>query len=118
MNKYLNLFGLLACCALVAVGSYQKRPPKPVPETAAKCFVDFQSAVVKAWTDGAAMSFQTDKEAHDWLQSQGLAAFKNAFAPVRQRQEDALGGLTEDGKLRYDDATRQKLWLQFAKEAQ
>ena len=108
MKKYLNIVGLITCGVLVAVGTYTKKAPKPV--TAAKCFDDFRVRLNAAWTEGAGQTFETDVAAQKWIGDHGLTAFRDAFAPVRQREQDALG-------KKYDDAVRQKLWATFAEES-
>lgn len=108
--KWINIIGGVLCAAAITYGSFAKPAPKPVPVGVSACLTDFRVRLHSAWTEGAAKTFETDTDAKRWIDEQGIAAFKGAFAPVRQREQDALGE-------KYDDAVRQKLWATFAEES-
>lgn len=110
--KHLGTIGAVACVAVIAFGSLPgKVAPKPKVPTVAACFTDLKARVHATWAEGSSMAFKTDTEAQKWVNERVLAEFKTAFTPVRQREQDALG-------KEYDDAKRQALWTQFAKESE
>lgn len=97
---------------MMAKGCGEAVPNPPTPTVnVVKSFDDYRDLMGKAWTEGAAESFDSDRAAFEWIKGRAELARKAAFAPVHEREQATFSG------DKWDDAKRKSLWQQFATES-
>jgi hypothetical protein len=106
-----NSTALILIAVLLLFGFRGRVAPEPEPAGVAATFDDYRVRMSAAWGEGAAMKFDSDRQAWEWIKSRAEMERKAAFAPVHQREQDTFGG------EKWDDAKRAALWVQFAEEA-